>query len=320
MANRNTLVTRLFSEIDELMDSVFSTSIVFSSRKGTPVRWTRKTVTYSSTIYVTDIPDEGDEDDDDDEVPVVTATKVITIMDPYSTKPLYPTSPPTTITPLTQGTTPGNQPSDRPTSPVGTHGPANLTSAHHRPHDMSGGVIAAITVGTVLALALLISVTWFSIHRRRKQWQEDDRDARSHSQMPSPRALTPPRLPELSAQDDRTATPEPDSWLSYHDLGDPRETLSQGVRSPTPQPAVAEVRSYTRAWQKPRVYTVGGPGVAELPGSEPASRSAASPVSPGDSTYVGSHNTVSPLSPTSRFRPFSPLSSDERRAGHRRGY
>lgn len=74
---------------------------------------------------------------------------------------------------------------------------------------------------------------------------------------------TPQELPasvaDYTIQTDASSTLEPNSWLSLQNMSitsDPRETLSQGVRSPTPRPAVAELQSFVRAGQKPRVYTV----------------------------------------------------------------
>ncbi|KAF4980904.1 hypothetical protein FZEAL_3189 [Fusarium zealandicum] len=279
MANHNIPTTQFFSDIDKLMDSVFPTSALFASRKDTPVRWTRKTVTYSNEIYVTAVLDDESEADDDGGLPVVTATKIVTVMDPYSEEPLYPlptTRLPTTISTKTVVANSSNETSPEPISSAGSDDNASVSPTHHHPHGISEGVIAAIAVGTILTLTVIISMTWICIRQRRRWWNKTDNSTPPQNTISSPYDLSPPRLPELSSHADRTATPEQESsWLTFHDMSDPRETLSQGVRSPTPQPAVAEVRSYTRTWQKPRVYTVGGQRIAELPGSEPTSNATA---------------------------------------------
>ncbi|KAF5010706.1 hypothetical protein FDECE_3166 [Fusarium decemcellulare] len=323
MTNRDTPATELLSELDKLMDSVFPTSVVFASSKDRPLRWTKKTVSSGDRIYVTIVSDKGDLSDD--ARPVVTVTTVITVTDPEtSIHSSLTTRLSVTNIMNTPEATPRNESTPQSTSSVGGGETEALATTHRRSHDLSEGAIAAIALGTVLSLVATIMAVWICVRKRGKSWKKDQSFVPPNNPILNPQPPTPPPLPELPSFADRTATPD-DSWISCHDISDPRETLSQGVRSPTPQPAVAEVMSYTRAWQKPRVYTVGGPGIAELPGSEPTARSIekngdispTSPVYAAYSPYRGSH-VVSPLSPTSRFRPQPPWGSGEQDVQRRR--
>ncbi|KAJ3468731.1 hypothetical protein MRS44_002796 [Fusarium solani] len=330
MASRDNLAADVFSpEIDKLMATDYPTSPLFAaSSKGRPVRWTSKTVTSSNSIYVTAAPDDEDDRDFQGSWPVVTLTTMITVTDPFSQEPLFPL-PPTRLTTRTTTmaaeTTPRNMSSSEPTLSVETSadsdGGATPASIDDRSHGLSQGLIAAIAVGTALGLTVMILMAWICIRHRRKQCDEDNSTISRNNSMPILRPPSLPPLPELSSYAERTDTPN-DSLLSCSILSDPRETLSQGVRSPTPQPAVAEVRSFTRTWQKPRVYTVGERGAPELQGSEPVGSplgrshdpAAISPASGMDSTYAGSH-VVSPLSPPSRYGSLSPWDSGGREEG-----
>ncbi|KAM6536975.1 hypothetical protein FALCPG4_002939 [Fusarium falciforme] len=333
MASRDNLAADVFSpEIDKLMATDYPTSPLFAaSSKGRPVRWTSKTVTSSNSMYVTAVLD--DEDDRDFEgSSVVTLATMVTVTDPFSQEPLFPlppTRPTTRTTTMAAETTPRNMSSSEPTLPVETSaktsvdsdGAAPPASIDDRSHGLSQGLIAAIAVGTALALTVMILMAWICIRHRRKQCDEDNSTISRNNSMPILRPPSLPPLPELSSHAERTDTPN-DSLLSCSILSDPRETLSQGVRSPTPQPAVAEARSFTRTWQKPRVYTVGGRGPSELQSSEPVGSPLgrshdSSPISPApgmDSTYPGSH-VVSPLSPPSRYGSLSPWDSGGQEEG-----
>jgi hypothetical protein len=178
------------------------------------------------------------------------------------------------------------------------------------------GIIAVIVIASLLAAMLVISLAcvWYREKKKKKKgWR--------NTTCP----LVPddtPVLAELISPTDRMATPDPNSWLAQQqDAWDPRESSSTGFRSPTPKPAVAEVRSYTRAARKPRIYDVGRPPVPEMPGSAPESvpsrltTYSLSPLSPADSLSPAS-GLVSPLSESLRFRQSSPSA----RQGHFPGY
>ncbi|KAH6983160.1 hypothetical protein BKA56DRAFT_343412 [Ilyonectria sp. MPI-CAGE-AT-0026] len=159
---------------------------------------------------------------------------------------------------------------------------------------LSDGTIAAIVVGGTLTLAIVAFVVWICIQHRKKIWK-------THSPTILPTRLVLPEetreLPEICSQADRTKSA---SWLAYQDIWDLRETSSQGVRSPTPKPALAEVKSYTRARQRAQLCNVGGRRrpVAELPGSEMIWVPTQLNISP-----------MSPISPTDSMAPKSRLAS-----------
>ncbi|KAF5002667.1 hypothetical protein FGRMN_205 [Fusarium graminum] len=149
------------------------------------------------------------------------------------------------------------------TTPAGSQSPDSLESMPSHSHGLSDGAIAAVVIGVVFGLVFITLAMWFLIRKRHSHPTISNpilpRQIPDYNHLPPSSPLpAPPLLSELSAHPDRICTPE-DSWVSYGDR----------VRSPTPQPAVAEMKSFTRAWQKPRVYTVGGGRIAELQGSQP---------------------------------------------------
>ncbi|KAF7555128.1 hypothetical protein G7046_g6622 [Stylonectria norvegica] len=219
---------------------------------------------------------------------------------PQTSIPQSPTPSPTRAqtTPREYSTTSSPNPS---TANINT----NTTSLELAPQPGSRGLlpgtIASIVIGVFLGLTLAVMLLWICLRHRR----------RGHSQDPSPHTLPdslsttePPQLAELDPDTHRIATPEPRSWFSHHD---PRLSTWQGVQSPTPKPAVAEVKSFTRAWQKPRVYDIGPRVVAELPADEPVSPAppsgsgSISPISPAETTRAGSA-AMSPVTPRTHSR------------------
>ncbi|KAH7156889.1 hypothetical protein EDB81DRAFT_403464 [Dactylonectria macrodidyma] len=130
--------------------------------------------------------------------------------------------------------------------------------------NLPDGTVAAVVVGVILTVAIVVFVAWICVERRKQRWT-----------MSSPIGLlTRPvhpeegrALPELVSLTDR---PESQSWIADQNFWDPRESSSQGVRSPTPKPAVAKVMSYTRAHRRAQLCYIGGRGrpVAQLHGSE----------------------------------------------------
>jgi hypothetical protein len=206
-----------------------------------------------------------------------------------------------------------------PTTPEGNQSPDSLTSTPDHSRRLSDGAIAAVVIGVVFGLALAAVAAWLLMRKRRRRPTISNpilpREPELNSPPPPSSPLpTPPLLPELSAHPDRTSTLE-DSWVSYGDR----------VRSPTPQPAVAEVKSFTRAWQKPRVYTVGGRRIAELPDSrqrpspddESDEDDGMSPVPPASrgSSAQANRRVVSPTSLTSRFSTLSSRTNLSRERG-----
>ncbi|KAF5660466.1 hypothetical protein FHETE_9008 [Fusarium heterosporum] len=149
------------------------------------------------------------------------------------------------------------------TTPGGSQSPNSLVSTPSHSRGLSDGAIAAVVIGVIFGLVFIALAIWLLVRTRLGRPTISNpilpRQIPDYDHLPPNSPLpAPPLLSELSAHPDRISTPE-DSWVSYGDR----------VRSPTPQPAVAEMKSFTRAWQKPRVYTVGGGRIAELQGSQP---------------------------------------------------
>ncbi|KAM0238913.1 hypothetical protein ACHAP5_008487 [Fusarium lateritium] len=204
-------------------------------------------------------------------------------------------------------------------TPEDTQSPDSLASTPNHSRRLSDGAIAAVFIGVFVGLALAALAAWLLMRKRRIRPTISNpilpREPELYSPPPPSSPLpTPPLLSELSAQPDRNSTLE-DSWVSYGDR----------VRSPTPQPAVAEVKSFTRAWQKPRVYTVGGRRIAELPGSQPQTspddesdeEDGLSPIPPASraSSAQADRRVVSPTSLTSRFSTLSSRTNLSRERG-----
>ncbi|KAF4345276.1 hypothetical protein FBEOM_778 [Fusarium beomiforme] len=247
-------------------------------------------------------------------------------MDPYSsdrgsipTTILTTSSTTTTETPVA---TTNNDTDYSTATPTVSQRSDSLASTLHNSDGLSDGAIAAIVVGVLCGLAAVALAIWLWVQksrRRSRMTQVTPPQTPIYSPSPprSPLA-SPPPLTEPS--NDRISGLE-DSWASYGDR----------VRSPTPQPAVAEVQRFTRAWRKPRVYTIGGGRMAEPQGSEgsepPPSpddgyddMSPISPMSRAGSSQAD-RRVVSPVSLVSRFStiPNRTDQSRERRESQRRG-
>lgn len=296
------IYSKRFLEIDKHMAAIFSARIASPSYKGRNVPRTMKT-SHAST-FKTEIP--GGRDNDGDGIKTETVWET---MNPYTktsqdSASTISSSLRTKIA-ATPNTTTKNDTNYSTAGATDIQSPGSLVSEFHDSHGLSGGVIAAIILGVIIGLATIALIVWFLIFKRRETPTINritPPQTPIHDSSPPGSPLpTPPPIAELSSHGDRTPNME-DSWVSYGDR----------VRSPTPQPAVAEVKSFTRTWQKPRVYTVTGGRVAELQGSEP-SRSIndgdddMSPISP-TSRAGSSHadrRVVSPMSLTSRFSTLS---------------
>ncbi|KAH6891323.1 hypothetical protein B0T10DRAFT_595506 [Thelonectria olida] len=183
---------------------------------------------------------------------------------------------------------------------------------------LSDGIMAVIVIASLLVAMIVIALAcvWHRERKKKKGWRNTT----------FPLVLyDTPVLAELISPTDGMATPDPNSWLAQQqEVWNPRESSSTGFRSPTPKPAVAEVRSYTRAARKPRIYDVGRRSTPEMPGSAPESihsrmaTSSASPSSLADSLSPAS-GLVSPISDTLRFRPASPSARQGHFSGCRTG-
>lgn len=187
---------------------------------------------------------------------------------------------------------------------------ANATQTTSTPNPsvdgLPGGSIAAITVSIAFAASILGSGLWLWMRRRRRHKISPDSSPRPplHEE-DSYLGSTGP-----SPHDIDTGPSSPGDWPSHQEgIVDPRILTWQGIQSPTPKPAVAEVRSFTRAWQKPRMCDIGQRPVAELPGKD-ATRGSQdalghidtggpdiSPISPTDWLY-GNSSPISPISAT----------------------
>lgn len=240
--------------------------------------------------------------DRDSESGVMTET-VWETMNPYSSDPdgisnTIPTASSTIIT-ATPVATISNYTTYSTATPASSQSSGSLASTLHHSGGLSDGAIAAIVIGVLFGLAIAALATWLLVRKSRRRSRVTQvtplqTPICSHSPPSSP-LPTPPPLTESG--NDRISSLE-DSWVSYGDR----------VRSPTPQPAVAEVRSFTRAWQKPRPYTVSRGRMTEVHGSEgsespPSPDDDMSPISP--LTRAGSsqadRRVVSPVSLVSRF-------------------
>ncbi|CCT67089.1 uncharacterized protein FFUJ_13272 [Fusarium fujikuroi IMI 58289] len=244
--------------------------------------------------------------DRDSESGVMTET-VWETMNPYSSDPdgTPNTIPPvssTTITATPVATT-NNYTTYSTATPAGNQSSGSGASTLHHPSGLSDGATAAIVIGVLFGLAITALATWLlvrKLRRRSRVTQVTPPQTPIYSPSPPSSPLpTPPPLTESG--NDRISSLE-DSWVSYGDR----------VRSPTPQPAVAEVRSFTRAWQKPRVYTVSRGRMTGVHGSEdsespPSPDDDTSPISPLSraSSFQADRRVVSPVSLVSRFSTMS---------------
>jgi hypothetical protein len=284
------------------MATIFPTRIAFPSNKDRDVP--RTVLTSHGSIFKTAIL--SDRDNDDDGIKTETVWKT---MNPYTRTSQDSAS---TATPSTRRTRIAAAPNTTiksdtnysTASPIDSQNPGSLVSEFHDSRGLSDGAIAAVVLGIVFGLAAIALAVWFFVYKRRRSpiinRVTPPQTPISNISPPSSPLPTPPPIAELSSQGDRTPNME-DSWVSYGDR----------VRSPTPQPAVAEVKSFTRTWQKPRIYTVTGGRIAELPGSNPwldddgdDDMSPISPTSRAESSRAD-RRVVSPMSLTSRFSTLS---------------
>ncbi|WKT40724.1 hypothetical protein QSH57_005530 [Fusarium oxysporum f. sp. vasinfectum] len=254
--------------------------------------------------------------DRDSESGIMTET-VWETMNPYSSDPdgisnTIPTASSTIITATPVATT-NNYTTYSTATPASSQSSGSLASTLHHSGGLSDGAIAAIGIGVLFGLAIAALATWLLVRKsRRRSRVTQVTPLQTPIYSPSPPSSPLPTPPPLiESGNDRISSLE-DSWVSYGDR----------VRSPTPQPAVAEVRSFTRAWQKPRAYTVSRGRMTEAHGSEgsespPSPDDDMSPISP--LTRAGSsqadRRVVSPVSLVSRFSTMSNRTDQSRERG-----
>ncbi|KAF5247883.1 hypothetical protein FANTH_6164 [Fusarium anthophilum] len=254
--------------------------------------------------------------DRDSESGVMTET-VWETMNPYSSDPdgipnTIPTASATTITATPVATT-NNYTTYSTATPADSQSSGSVASTLHRSGGLSDGVIAAIVIGVLFSSTIAALVIWLLVRKsRRRSRVTQITHPQTPFYSPSPPSSPLPTPPPLTESgNDRISSLE-DSWVSYGDR----------VRSPTPQPAVAEVRSFTRAWQKPRAYTVSRGRMTEVHGSEDSE----SPPSPDDdmppisplsraSSSQADRRVVSPVSLVSRFSAMSNRTDQSRERG-----
>jgi hypothetical protein len=285
------------------MTAVFPTHLGFppeKDRNDVP----RTMVTSHGSIFKTEIPNDRENDDGGIKTETVWET-----MNPYtrtnegSASTATPSSRRTRIA-ATPNTTTKSDANYSTASPTNSENPIPLVATFHDSRGLSDGDIAAIVVSVVFCLAAIALAVWFFVYKRRRS--------------PTIHRVTPPQTPIFSPSPPTSPLPTPPpiaelnrdqasnmegSWVSYGDR----------VRSPTPQPAVAEVTSFTRAWQKPRVYTVTGGRIAGLQGSKLSTSldddgddgiSPVSPISRAESSRAN-RQVVGPMALTSRFSSLS---------------
>ncbi|RFN52803.1 hypothetical protein FIE12Z_2962 [Fusarium flagelliforme] len=314
-------------KIDKPMATIFLPRIASPDSKDRNVP---RTMTSShSPSFKTTVP--GDRDNNDDGIKTEIKTETVwETMNPYTETSEASTSAATSrprtkiaATPTTTTTTTTkNDANYSTTSPTAIQSPESLAPEFQESRGLSDGAIAAVVLGVVFGLAAIALAAWFLFYKRHRgstiNRATSPQTPIYNPPPPSSPLPTPPPIAELSSQGDGSPSME-DSWASYGDR----------VRSPTPQPAVAEVKSFTRTWQKPRVYTVGGGRIAELHGSEPSTSNddgddKMSPISPLSRAglSLADRRVVSPVSLTSRFSTLSSRadSSPEQEASPRRGF
>lgn len=264
---------RLKSKMDD-----FTTSIAFASSKDTPIQ--RTEIIYTSIRMMS-----YSSSDHDSTTTTLTLTTTST-----RTKTVHYT-PPTLDSPAFAS----NVASTESTPPIASLSATSLPTQGSK--NVPDGVIAGIVIGVILALTILGVLLWFYLRHRRRQWKPgmplDSSDG-------SFRVLTRPEAAEPDRSSNDLTPPEP----TYTSPEDSRLSAWDGASSSTPQPAVAEVRSYTRARQKPRIYDIGGPPIVEVPTENDRSRATSNeddaiPISPTDG-LPGDESIVSPVSPSPR--------------------
>ncbi|CAF3569954.1 unnamed protein product [Fusarium graminearum] len=281
----------------------------------------RTIITSHGSIFKTAIPNDQENDNNGIKTETVWET-----MNPYtrtsqdSASIATPSSRRTRIE-GTPDTTTQNDTQYYTASPTNSQNPDSLAGAIHDSGGWSDGDIAAVVLGVIFCLIVIALAVWFFIYKKRRSptiHRVTPPQTPTSSPSPPSSPLPTPPIAELSSQGDQTSNIA-SSWVSYGDR----------VHSPTPQPAVAEVKSFTRAWQKPRVYTVTGGRVAELQGSKPSTRlddggddgiSPISSMSRAESSRAG-RRVVSPMLLTSRFSSLSSRTDpgEEREESPRRG-
>lgn len=243
-------------------------------------------------------------------------TDIIISQTPLSSEPIY--RPPTTTT-KTQTITVSNTSTnvdltaivsnvksivDSAPSSTNTDAPSAVPS---KPTGLPSGAVAGIIFGVLTALAIISFVIWWFVRKRKRSEEQDE--VQNHILNPEGGpfgVMNQPPLAELehSSYDLRP----PVHRLAPSTPEDSRISSWGGTQFSTPRPAVAEVKSYTRAGHKPRVYDVGGGGgpISELPADNGTTHATSESFKMVPMSRVEDENFVSPVSPGPPARPLLP--------------
>lgn len=144
--------------------------------------------------------------------------------------------------------------------------------------DVPDGTTAAIVFGTLLAIGAIIYIAWCIQHRKRRRGQ-------GKSVNFSPSSASSYGNGCLSLGDlgpgfnDDSHLTGLEAWLAQNTRDDVRLSDLEGMQSPSPQPATAEMQSFTRAQRKPRMCNIGQPVVPRRAPYPPPSARGSAPVS-----------------------------------------
>lgn len=267
--------------MDELL-----TSIQFASSKDVPIQRTRIT------------------------------TDIIISQTPLTSEPVY--RPPTTTT-KTQTITVSNTTTnleltaiasnvksivDSAPSSTNTDAPSAIPS---EPSGLPSGAVAGIIFGILTALAIISFVIWwFARKRKRLEEQDELQNNILNPEDGSFRVMNQPPLAELEHSSLDLRPPEPVHRFEPSTPEDSRLSSWGGTQFSTPRPAVAEVKSYTRAGHKPRVYDIGGGPISELSADNGVAHATFESFKMVPMSRAEDENFVSPVSPGPQARPLLP--------------
>ncbi|CAM1504067.1 Fc.00g016580.m01.CDS01 [Cosmosporella sp. VM-42] len=243
--------------ISEVMDEFQMTSVEYASSKDHPVQ--RTDVILTSEEIFSRLEPSGPLESwtpTTSSTITLTTTKMRTWMVPAITGSIYST-PPTPSTTLARHAA---------ASSTDTGAPA---AVHVGSKSLPAGAIAAVVVGAVIFVALFGAFGWLFKRRRRQRAEWEDEGPLEPRPIRSFTVLNQPQIAELGPSPNHPTSSVHDHDHSFASSApsDPRLSAWTGVQSPSPKLAVAEQKTYTRAWQKPRLFHVGH-GPAELPAED----------------------------------------------------
>ena len=282
------------------MDESQGTTIEFASSKDIPVQRTRITITSDKIISKTLSTDTTG-------TTTLTTTKTRTLTVSNATKS---DSSGTFTSSLISATGQTPPPTDINAPPI----------AQSKSKSLPGGTVAGIVFGIMIALVIIGFFVWWLLRKRKRQEEQNEI---SHP-VPNPgqssfRLLSQPQLAELEHDSRPLPPPEPTHWFGPNTPDNSRLSSWTGTQFSTPRPAVAEVKSYTRAGQKPRVYDIGGNRISELPAENSAAHATSGSFEMVPMPQLGDESIVSPLSPSPQARPMLPWQYENDLPWTRRG-